>query len=102
MSQVYRVWDELLPPMRPLTWWLIRHRLLGPGAGTWLRKAENGVRTLAAERGLTLIGDPLSGVIVRDRRVFVAATALAEGPPGLAELEEEPVDIVDRDQKEAP
>lgn len=96
----YRVWDEVTPPLSRAHWWLLDHHLLGwPGRGAWLDKAVRGVRSLAEQHGLTLIGDPIPGTVQRGRKVAIVATALAVGPPGLAVVELAPVDVVDRDRR---
>jgi hypothetical protein len=93
---VYRLWNELTPPLGRVHWWLLDHHLLGwPGKRAWLGKAVAGVQAIADEHGLTLIGDAIPGVVDRNGRVSIVATALAEGPPGLADYEHGPVDIVD-------
>lgn len=96
---VYRVWNALTPPLSRLHWWLLDHHLLGwPGKRAWLRKVDWGVRELAEQHGLTLIGDPIVRAERVDGRVALVASALASGPPGLAEAENAPVDVVDQEE----
>jgi hypothetical protein len=98
----YHLWDELVPPLHPLTWWAIEHRILfWPTKGMWLRRAARKVLEMAAEKGLTVVGDPLPSVVRRGGQVVIGATALAIGPTGLAQqLIETPVDVVDRQEGE--
>lgn len=93
----YRVWFELDPPLPPWYWWLVEHRLTWPTQRMWLGKAERGVRQVAASQGMTLIGDPIGAVDIRDGLFVVHASAIASGPddPG-APNDHGPVDIVDR------
>lgn len=76
----YRVWFELDPPLRRWFWWLVKRRLTWPSEGMWLRKAEDGVRLVAARQGMRLIGDPIGEAVERTGSIVVRASALATGP----------------------
>lgn len=96
----YRVWFEL-DPLPGWLWWLVRRKLSWPTQGMWLRKAEGGVRQMARQRGLTLIGDPLAEAVKRGRQIVLRASALATGQPDPSDpIENGPVDLVDQEDGE--
>jgi hypothetical protein len=97
VSEQYRVWDELVPPLPRWYWRLVCRGLGWPTKRMWQARAERGLRREVARRGWALIAGPLVTAEMVDGGVLLRASGLASGPADPTVPDEPgPADVVDR------